>query len=99
MDDSVLQAAVDEVAIHRVLAAYADVASRRAWAELRELFRPDAVVQVDRRAGEPRRLAGPDEVGEFIGSAIERFAFFEFVVLNARVELQVDGDPDRAAAR
>ncbi len=98
-DEVTLQDTVDEVAIRRVLAAYADIASRRAWAELRELFRPDAVVEVDRRAGEPRRLIGPDAVGEFIGRAIERFAFFEFVVLNARVTLRVDGDADRGAAR
>jgi hypothetical protein len=94
-----LEDTIDEVAIRRVLAAYADVASRRAWLELRELFRPDAVVTVDRRTGEPLPLVGPDAVGDFIGRAIERFAFFEFVVLNARVTLRVDGDVDRAAAR
>ncbi|MFO7592107.1 MAG: hypothetical protein R6X23_14650 [Acidimicrobiia bacterium] len=34
--------AVDHVAIRRLQSAYADVVSRRAWAELGDLFLPDA---------------------------------------------------------
>lgn len=77
--------AVHDGAIRRVQYAYADVVNRRAWSELEELFRPDAEVVVDRRAGEPLRLVGGGEVGAFIDSAIAHFTFFEFVVLNAHI--------------
>lgn len=99
MDQDRLQDAVDEVAIRRLLSFYADVANRRAWPELADLFDPAAVVEVDRRTGDPIRLPGPKAVGDFIGTSIARFEFFEFVVLNARIELRVGGDPDAAAAR
>jgi hypothetical protein len=99
MDDPRLAETVDYVAIRRLQSAYADVCTRRAWAELDGLFLPDAVVEVDRRVGEPLRLEGPHAVGQFIGDAISVFDFFEFVVLNTRVELGVGGDPDAAAAR
>src|SRR3954447_5447227 len=99
MDDVRVQDTVDEVVIRRLLSAYADVANRRAWPELVDLFEADAVVEVDRRSGDPLRLRGPEAVGDFIGTSIARFEFFEFVVLNARTELRADGDPDAARAR
>ena len=85
--------------MRRLLSAYADVVNRRAWPEFSDLFTADAVVEVDRRAGDPIRLPGPGAVGEFIGTAITRFEFFEFVVLNALVQVRVGGDPDAASAR
>jgi hypothetical protein len=89
---------VDYVAIRRLQDAYADVVTRRAWPELAELFRPDATVVLDIRDGQLRTLEGPDGIGDFIGGAIARFDYFQFVVLGTRVEL--DGtDPDRAQAR
>ena len=99
MDDAMLAETVDYVAIRRLQSAYADVCTRRAWAEFDGLFLPDAVIEVDRRVGEPIRFLGPHAIGEFIGSAIAGMDFFEFVVLNTRVELGVGGDPDAAAAR
>jgi hypothetical protein len=63
------------------------------------LFLPDAVVEIDKRTGDPLRLVGPHAVGEFIGDAISGFDFFEFVVLNTRMEIGVGGDPDAAAVR
>lgn len=99
MDEARLQDTVDEVAIRRLLSCYADVANRRAWPELEDLFTSDAVVEVDKRSGDPLRLPGAKAVGDFIGSSIERFEFFEFVLLNVRTELRVGGDPDAAAAR
>ena len=84
-DDQLTSEAVHDTAIRRVQHAYADVVNRRAWPELEELFRPDAEVVIDRRAGEPLRLVGGGEVGAFIGSAIAHFTFFEFVVLNAHI--------------
>lgn len=89
----------DYVAVRRLQDAYADIVTRRAWPELAEIFLPDAVVEVDTRTGEPMRFEGPQALGGFISSAIERFEFFEFVILNAIVRLAPDGDPDAAAAR
>lgn len=98
-DDAPTRALLDELAITRLLAAYADVVNRRAWPELGELFEPDAAVVVDRVTADPIELRGPEALGRFIGEAIERFGFFEFVVLNARVNVGAGGDPDRARAR
>ena len=53
-------------------------------------FEPDAVVHIDTRTREPFTLEGPDALVDFIEGAIQRFAFFEFTILNATVE--VDGD-------
>ena len=94
-----LRAAVDEVAIRGLIAAYADVVNRREWSELESLFVVDALITVDLRDRAPIEIAGPIALGEFIGGAIERFAFFEFVALNVRVQLRVGGDADRATVR
>ena len=99
MDPDALQDTVDHVAISRLHASYADIVSRRAWAELEELFLPDAPVRVDPVTRAPIDLVGPQALGEFIGGAIESFEFFQFVVLNARIELRVGGDDDVASAR
>jgi SnoaL-like domain len=90
---------VDYVAIRRLQDAYADVVTRRVWAELEELFLPNARVEVDTRQDAVLSFDGPAQLGAFIGDALERFDFFEFVILNARVELAVGGDPDRADGR
>ena len=89
----------DYVAIVRLQRAYADAVDRRDWPALHDLFTPDAVVSLDLVTRPPREIVGPGALGEFIGPAIERFAFFEFVILNTHVELWPDGDPDAATAR
>jgi hypothetical protein len=89
----------DHLAIGRLQARYADTVTRRAWEELAELFLPDAPVHIDTVSREPFDLTGPKEVGRFIGDAVERFSFFEFVILNSHVELGADDDPDAATAR
>ena len=89
----------DHLSVSQLQSAYADVINRRAWAELGELFVDDAPVRIDTVSRDPFQLAGPEQVGEFIAGAIERFAFFEFVILNSRIHLATDGDVDRAAAR
>ena len=94
-----LRAAVDEVAVRALIAAYADVVNRREWPELESLFVVDAPIEVDLRDRAPIEIVGPIALGEFIGGAIERFAFFEFVALNVRVQLQSAGDADRATVR
>jgi hypothetical protein len=97
--DDLTRETIDVVAISRVQAAYADVVTRRAWPELRELFRPDAPVQVDTVTAAPIELTGHEGIGSFIAGAIERFEFFEFVILNSHIVTAVDGDPDAARAR
>jgi hypothetical protein len=78
----------EHVAISALLAAYADVVTRRAWTELDDLFDPAAPIRVDTVTAPARELSGPTELGSFVAEAITRFEFFELVILNAR--LQVD---------
>ena len=80
----------DVVALGRLQGLYADVISRRAFSELTDLFRPDAVVAIDTVNGAERRIVGPVDLGAFVAAAIERYDHFTFVILNAVVD--VDGD-------
>ncbi|HEY1738914.1 MAG TPA: nuclear transport factor 2 family protein, partial [Acidimicrobiia bacterium] len=89
----------DYVAITRLQAAYADVVNRRAWPELADLFETTAVIRVDTVTADAREFAGPVALGEFIGGAIERFDFFEFVILNTVVAVGEAADPSVATAR
>lgn len=94
-----LRDTVDYVAITRLQSAYADIVNRRAWRELADLFLADAPVHVDTVTNPAVELVGPDALGEFIATAIARYDFFEFVMLNTHVELRVDDDTDAARAR
>jgi hypothetical protein len=96
--DPELRETVDYIAVRRLQDAYADVVTRRAWPELEDLFRPDAELVLDVRRGDVLSFTGPQAIGSFIGQSIERFEFFEFVVLGTRVRFDPD-DPDRASAR
>jgi hypothetical protein len=78
------------IAITRLQAAYADVVTRRAWSELDDLFVPDAPVRIDTVTRPVVNVTGPRELAEFIAGAVERFEFFEFVILNTVID--VDGD-------
>jgi hypothetical protein len=78
------------LAITRLQAAYADVVTRRAWAELDGLFLADAPVHVDTVTNPVIELVGAQALGRFIDGAIERFEFFEFVPLNTVVDVQGD---------
>ncbi len=93
-----LREAVDYLGVRRLQDAYADVVTRRAWPELQAQFAPDCEIVVDTRAGEPRVLVGPTALGEFISGAIERFSYFQFVILGTRVEVAAQGS-DAASAR
>jgi hypothetical protein len=97
--DDALQDTIDYVAITRLQNAYADAVTRRAWAEFHDMFLAGAPVRVDTVTNPVIELAGPQQVGDFIGDAVERFEFFEFVPLSTRVVLRAGGDPDRATAR
>jgi len=98
MDDA-LQDTIDYVAITRLQNAYGDAVTRRAWAEFDDMFLADAPVRVDTVTNPAIELVGPKQVGDFIGTAVERFEFFEFVPLSTRVALRAGGDADRATAR
>jgi hypothetical protein len=80
--DARLAEALEHQAVTRLQCAYGDVVTRRAWSELSELFRPDTVVLVDTRRGDPMVFTGGPAVGEFIDRSIERFEHFEFAMLN-----------------
>lgn len=99
MQQDLVDQTVDHAAIERLQRAYADVVDRRAWAELPDLFAPGATVELDLVTSPVRTIASPEELAAFIGSAVARFSFFEFVILNAHVELWPDGDRHAASAR
>jgi len=83
--EALVAEAVHDTGVRRLQHAYADVVNRRAWPELEPLFVPGAPIVIDRRAGDPLRLEGAVALGQFIGSAIAQFEFFEFVILNAHI--------------
>jgi hypothetical protein len=83
--EALVAEAVHDTGVRRLQHAYADVVNRRAWPELEPLFVPGAPIVIDRRAGDPLRLEGATALGQFIGSAIAQFEFFEFVILNAHI--------------
>jgi hypothetical protein len=80
----------DVVALWRLQARYADIVTRRAWPELRAVFRPDTLVEVDTVTNPVRTFVGPDEFGAFVAGAIERFDHFAFVILNTVVDVVSD---------
>ena len=94
-----LDETADWVAITRLQHAYADVVDRRAWAELGELFLPTTTVSLDLVNRPGREVVGPEAFGDFVGAAMARFEFFEFVILNAHIDLWPDGDRTSATAR
>ena len=88
----------DYIAIRRLQDAYADVVSRRAFGELHDLFLPAAPVMSE-LPGRTREVVGAGDFGRYVEKRIADLDFFQFVILNAVVDLVVDGDPDRARAR
>ena len=91
-----LRETVEYIALRRVQNRYADIVTRRAWDELTEIMSPDCKVTVD-TLDRSYRFNGPDEIGDFIGRQIERFSFFEFVVLNTVIS--IDHEHGTAGAR
>lgn len=98
-DQTALEDVIDYTAIRRLQDAYADVVTRRAWPELADLFLPDLRLDLDLRTMPARVMIGPQEIGGFIGASLEKFEFFEFVILNARVHLRDGGNPEQAVGR
>lgn len=84
--------------IRRLLEGYADVVNRRDWAGLDALFVPAAAVRLDLRH-QVYEFTGPAEVAAFVGPAVERFEFFQFVILGMTIQVRAGGDPDAATGR
>jgi SnoaL-like domain len=99
IDDDLLLTTVHDTGIRRLQHAYADVVNRRAWPELSDLFLEDAAITVDTRTHDPFRFVGGPALGEFIGSSIAHFSFFEFVVLNAHIAFPDGPGAGSAVAR
>src|SRR5438046_8448449 len=95
----ITQETIDYIAVNRLQHAYADIATRRAWAELDEIFVPDIPISIDLRDREPLVFDSCEGFRAFVSAAVDRFEFFEFVLLNPRVYLEHEGDPDAAVAR
>ncbi len=94
--DSVDQENLEYLAICRLQAAYADAVSRRAWADLDPLFLADAPITVDTVTGAPFEHVGAAGIGGFIAGAIERFEFFELVILNVHMLAGTTADAARS---
>jgi len=100
--DDFRQETIDYVAITRLQSAYGDAVNRRAWSEFHDFFLPNATVRIDTVTNPAVDVTGPADLGAFIGGAVERFEFFEFVILNTRVEIGTGGpggNDDAATAR
>lgn len=78
------------LAITRLQADYADVVTRRAFAELEAIFEPGCTVHLELVTMAAMDFTGPEEFGKFVGGSIDRFEFFEFVILNSVVRIQDD---------
>jgi len=90
---------LDYLSICRLHAAYADAVSRRAWTDLDDLFLPDAGIRVDTVTSGALEFVGAAGIGNFIAGAVERFEFFELVILNVHVVEAGDTDADSARSR
>ncbi len=97
--DDDLAATVDHVAIDRLQRTYADLVNRRAWDELDAVFAADVAITLELVSRPTVELVGAEAFAAFIGPAMERFGFFEFVILNSRIELWPGGDRSAATAR
>jgi hypothetical protein len=95
----VMQETIDYIAVNRLQTAYADIATRRAWDELDEVFVPDIPISINLRDRDAYEFEDRDAFREFVSAAVDRFEFFEFVILNTRVYLNYEGNPDAAVAR
>ena len=60
------QETVDYTAVNRLQHAYADIATRRAWDELEEIFVADIPVTIDLRDREAYVFDGRDAFKEFV---------------------------------
>lgn len=81
--------ALDYLAVRRLQNRYADIVTRRSWTELHEIMRPTCTLDLD-LGDRTMRFDGPGAIGDFIGTELQRFSFFEFVILNTVVHVDVE---------
>lgn len=80
--------ALDYLDIRRLQNRYADIVTRREWDELHEIMRPTCTLELD-LGDESKTFDGPRAIGDFIGTSLEQFSFFEFVILNTVIDVDV----------
>jgi hypothetical protein len=88
IDEGRLAETVEYVAVRRLQNRYADVVTRRAWDELHQIMRPSCSLELD-LGDRTMRFDGPGAIGEFIGTELRRFSFFEFVILNTVIDVRL----------
>jgi hypothetical protein len=79
------------IAITRLQRAYADIATRKAYAEIAALATPDARFSFDTRTGDVIEVVGADAFGRFATRSTDRFRFYEYVPLNTVVKIDAAG--------
>jgi hypothetical protein len=91
-----VQETIAYIAIRRLQSRYADIVTRRAWPELRDVIRASCLVTVN-TVDREMQFSGPGPIGDFIRTQLEQFDFFEFVILNTVLEIDAEGG--RASGR
>jgi SnoaL-like domain len=77
-------------AVEQLQRAYADVATRGAWDEVRHLLTEDAHITFTTSTGSVFETRGPQAFAEF-GAKMPGFDFFEYIPLNFVVSRAGDG--------
>lgn len=88
-NDARLSEALDYLDIRRTQNRYADIVTRRAWAELHEIMRPTCRLELN-LGDSTMAFDGPGAIGDFIGDQLTQFSFFEFVILNTVIDVNVE---------
>lgn len=99
LDIAALQDVIDEGRIRALHADYVDAVNRQAWSEFEDLFLPDAHLTVVKGPSSSDDVIGPGAIGGLIAGYVSVYEFLIQVVLNARIRVRHQGDPDRAFAR
>ena len=86
--DERLAEALDYLDIRRLQNRYADIVTRREWDELHEIMRPTCTLELD-LGDDSMTFDCPQAIGDFIGDQLTQFSFFEFVILNTVIEVDV----------
>lgn len=84
-----LAEALDYIDIRRLQNRYADIVTRRAWSELHEIMRPGCRLELN-LGDNTMAFDGPGAIGDFISEQLTQFEFFEFVILNTVIDVDVE---------
>ncbi len=86
--DQAMAETVAYVALRRLQRSYADAVTLREWERLAELMRPNCVLHLD-LVQRQMTIDGPAAIGDFIGTQLEQFEFFQFLILNTVFDIDV----------